>query len=49
MIGPIAHIGGLPVEEALGSIGPLVVVAVGAATGTLRARYRRSRRTGVKV
>jgi hypothetical protein len=45
----IAHVGGLPIEEALGSLGPVVLVAVGAATGTLRARYRRMRRRGVKV
>jgi hypothetical protein len=46
---PLAHIAGFPIEEALGSVGPVVLVAVGLATSTLRARYRRARRRGVKV
>jgi hypothetical protein len=49
VIAPFAHVAGFPVEEALWSMGPVLLVAVGAATGPLRARYRRLRRRGVKV
>ena len=39
MIGaPIAHIGGLPIEETLASFGPALVVAFGVAWARLRAR-----------
>jgi hypothetical protein len=47
MIAPLAHLAGVPIEEALGSLGPVLVVAFGAARATLRARYRRPRRAGV--
>jgi hypothetical protein len=35
---PLAHISGIPVEEAVGALGPALLVAVGAASATLRAR-----------
>ena len=35
------HIAGIPFEETLASIGPVLLVAVGAALATLRARLRR--------
>jgi hypothetical protein len=38
-----AHVAGLPIEETLGSFGPAVLVAFGAASATLRARLRRVR------
>jgi hypothetical protein len=34
----MAHIGGLPIEEAAGSLGPALLVAVGAVVARLRAR-----------
>jgi hypothetical protein len=37
-----AHIAGLPVEETLVSLGPVLLVAGGAAVITLRARLRRA-------
>jgi hypothetical protein len=40
----LAHVGGVPVEETLGSLGPALLVAVGVATGTIRARFQRLRR-----
>jgi hypothetical protein len=40
---PFAHVGGLPVEETLGSFGPALLVALGVAWGRLRARLRRVR------
>ena len=44
MIGlPFAHIAGIPIEETLAPIIPALVLAVGAASATLRARLRRSR------
>jgi hypothetical protein len=49
MIGaPFAHIGGVPVEEALGSLGPALLVAFGAASASVRARLQHvgSRATG---
>jgi hypothetical protein len=36
-----AHVGGVPVEETLGMIGPVFLVAVGAAVATFRARCGR--------
>ena len=36
-----AHVGGIPVEEAIVGAGPALVVMVGLATATLRARLRR--------
>ena len=38
---PFAHIAGIPIEETLAPIIPALVVAVGAAVATLRARLRR--------
>src|SRR5215207_9736363 len=43
---PLAHVGGIPVEETVGMIGPALLVALGAATATVRARWRRVRRQG---
>jgi FtsZ-interacting cell division protein ZipA len=41
MIGaPFAHIGGIPIEETLGSLGPALLVAFGVAWAQLRARVR---------
>jgi hypothetical protein len=40
---PVAHVGGIPVEETLGSLTPALLVAFGAASATLRARLRRPR------
>jgi hypothetical protein len=39
----IAHVGGLPIEETLGSLGPALLLAFGAVSATLRARLRRVR------
>jgi len=38
---PLAHIFGIPVEETLGSYGPALLVAIGAAVAALRARMSR--------
>jgi hypothetical protein len=35
---PFAHIGGIPIEETLGSLGPALLVAFGVAWAQLRAR-----------
>jgi len=45
---PFAHIGGVPVEETLGSLGPALLVAFGVAWTRLRALLRpvRSRASG---
>jgi hypothetical protein len=45
---PFAHIGGLPIEETLGSLGPALLVGFGVAWANLRARLRpvRSRASG---
>jgi hypothetical protein len=37
---PFAHIGGIPIEETLGSLGPAVLVAFGVGWAQLRARLR---------
>jgi hypothetical protein len=37
---PIAHVGGLPIEETLGSFGPPLLVGLGVAWAKLRARLR---------
>ena len=42
---PLAHVGGIPIEETLGALGPALLVAVGAAWTNLRARLRRVRLT----
>ena len=42
MIGaPLAHVGGIPIEETLGSLGPALFVGFGVAWATLRARLLR--------
>ena len=42
MIGlPLAHVGGIPIEETLGSLGPALLLGFGAAWAKLRARLRR--------
>jgi hypothetical protein len=40
---PIAHIGGIPIEETLASFGPALLVGFGVAWANLRARLRRGR------
>jgi hypothetical protein len=35
---PLAHIGGIPIEETLGALGPALLVALGVAWAKLRAR-----------
>jgi hypothetical protein len=37
---PFAHMGGIPLEETLASLGPALLVAFGAAWSRLRARLR---------
>ena len=41
IVAPFAHVGGFPVEEAIGAFGPALFMAVGIASATLRARFRR--------
>ena len=38
---PLAHVGGIPFEETLGSLGPALLVAAAAASAKLSARRRR--------
>jgi hypothetical protein len=40
---PVAHVGGIPIEETLGSLGPALLVGFGVAWANLRARLRRVR------
>jgi hypothetical protein len=40
---PFAHIGAIPIEETLGSLGPALLVAFGVAWAQLRARLRPGR------
>jgi hypothetical protein len=40
---PFAHIAGMPVEETIASLGPALLLTLGAASATLRARLRRAR------
>ena len=40
---PFAHIGGIPIEETLASLGPALLVAFGVAWAQLRARLPRIR------
>jgi hypothetical protein len=35
---PIAHVGGIPIEETLGSLGPALLVGFGVAWAKLRSR-----------
>jgi hypothetical protein len=37
---PSAHVGGIPIEETLGSLGPALLVGIGVAWANLRARLR---------
>ena len=51
MIGPpVAHVGGIPIEETLASYGPALLLAAGVASAWLSARIRhlraRKRRQG---
>ena len=42
MIGaPFAHVGGIPIEETVGSLGPVLLVGFGVAWAQVRARLRR--------
>jgi hypothetical protein len=44
MIGvPVAHVGGIPIEETLGSLGPAVLAGLGVAWANLRSRLGRER------
>jgi hypothetical protein len=44
MIGvPFAHVGGIPIEETLGSFGPALLVGIAVTWAKLRARLRRLR------
>jgi hypothetical protein len=44
MIGvPIAHVGGIPIEETLGSLGPALLAGLGMAWASLRSRLGRVR------
>jgi hypothetical protein len=40
---PFGHIGGVPIEETLGSLGPALLVAFGVAWAQLRALLRPAR------
>jgi uncharacterized membrane protein len=40
---PLAHLGGIPIEETLGAFGPALLVGLGVAWAQLRARLRRAR------
>jgi hypothetical protein len=37
---PLAHVGGIPIEEAIGSFGPALVVGLGMAWAKVRDRLR---------
>jgi hypothetical protein len=37
---PLAHVGGLPIEETLASFGPALLLGLGVAWAKLRARLR---------
>jgi hypothetical protein len=37
---PFAHVGGIPIEETLASLGPALLLAFGVACAKLRARVR---------
>ena len=41
--GPLAHVGGLPIEETLGSFGPALLVGLAVTWANVRARLRRVR------
>jgi hypothetical protein len=40
---PLAHVGGVPIEETVASFGPALLVALGAVAAKLRARFPRMR------
>jgi hypothetical protein len=40
---PVAHVGGIPIDETLGSFGPALLVCLGVAWAKLRARLGRVR------
>jgi hypothetical protein len=40
---PIAHVGGIPIEETLGSLGPALLAGLGVAWAKLRSRLGRGR------
>jgi hypothetical protein len=40
---PVAHVGGIPIEETLASLGPVLLVAFGVAWANLRASLHRVR------
>jgi hypothetical protein len=40
---PLAHVGGIPIEETLASFGPALLLVAGAASARLKAGIRRMR------
>jgi hypothetical protein len=46
---PLAHIAGMPVEETIASLGPTLLLTLGAASTTLRARSRRTRSSNTRA
>jgi hypothetical protein len=40
---PFAHVGGIPIEETVLSLGPVLLVAFGVTSANVRARLRRGR------
>jgi hypothetical protein len=40
---PLAHVGGIPIEETVGAFGPALLMGLGVASAKLRARLRRVR------
>jgi len=40
---PVAHVGDIPIEETLGSFGPVLLLVAGAASARLSARVRHLR------
>jgi hypothetical protein len=43
---PLAHVGGIPVEETVALYGPALLLAAGAATASISTRLRRLRERG---
>jgi hypothetical protein len=41
---PLAHVGGIPIEETVAMYGPALLLAAGAATARLRGRWHWRRR-----
>ena len=41
--GPLAHMGGIPIEETIGPFGPALLAGLGVAWASVRARFRAMR------